>query len=284
MYPRIICFGETLLDMLPTGAQPGGAPLNVAYHLNQFGMPTALITRLGQDAQGDLLGEFIQSKGIDGRCVQRDPELPTGTVAVSFEELEAKYTIQENVAWDDIEPISLPKGTEWLVFGSLALRSETNQATLKTIQRKSSVKMVFDVNLRSPFYRRELVHEWMREATILKLNEHEFKLISEWFQCVDESALLALFSQLEVLVVTKGNKGASVFTTKEVCHHPGYRVQVADTVGSGDAFLAAFLSRYISDFSVSDSLAFACATGAYVASKTGATPSYRLEDLQRIMD
>jgi len=279
MTPRIVCFGETLLDLLPTGPQPGGAPMNVAYHLCQLGLPTALISCLGADEQGDGLISFIESKGIDTRYMQRDTERPTGTVKVAFDGLEATYTIQEDVAWDNIAPMTLSEGVEWLVFGSLALRTETNQATLESIQQHSAVHLVFDVNLRAPFYTPQLINEWMRRATILKLNEHEFAIIAEWFQCHDAPALLELFPRPDVLIITKGDKGASVYTSTEVHHHPGFRVQVAETVGSGDAFLAAFLSQYLADAPITKALAWACAAGAFVASRPGATPSYRVEEL-----
>ena len=148
--PPILCFGEALLDMLPSGAVPGGAPMNVAYHLHQFGRQAAIITRIGSDANGQLLRQFLASKQLDSSYVQSDAHLPTGVVQVHFQNNEPCYRIVENVAWDAIAPVSIPKETPLLVHGSLALRSEQNRQTLEVLISQSNAKVVFDVNFGSP--------------------------------------------------------------------------------------------------------------------------------------
>mgnify|MGYP002786773067 CR=1 FL=1 len=277
----ILCFGEALLDLLPIGAAPGGAPMNVAYHLHQFGTQAAIVTRLGADAHGQLLRQFFAEKHLDTSHVQTDEHLPTGTVHVRVTNDEPSYTIVENVAWDAIAPVTVLKNTPLLVHGSLALRSTQNQQSLRALLTSTQARVVFDVNFRAPFYSKSLIEEWLDNAHMAKLNEHELAEMLPWFECSDVGNLLQVFPQLELLIVTKGGAGAEVLSRTERVSHSGFRVQVADTVGSGDAFLAAFIHYYLKGESLAHTLEKACAMGAFVASCKGATPSYKPAEIFR---
>ena len=280
----VFCFGETLVDLLPSGPKPGGAPMNVAYHLNQWGTKAGIITRLGADENGVKLKRFLADKDLDTSFVQTDNSLQTGIVEVALSNNEPSYHIVENVAWDAIEPVQIPDEVELIVHGSLALRSECNKETLKAILSSSRAKVVFDVNFRAPFYSKSLIEEWLSKAHLAKLNEYELSEISEWFDCANSIELINRFPKLELLIVTKGGDGAEVLTRTEQFSHPGYSVQVADTVGSGDAFLATFIHHYLAGHAIPKVLERAYATGAFVATQHGATPTYSPFDILVTID
>ena len=183
---KIYCFGELLWDMLPSGKQPGGAPMNVAYHLNRLGLEAKPITAVGKDDLGKELIEFLKSKNISTDYVLENAQ-PTGQVLVSLNEKnEASYTIQAPAAWDFIE---LPKeslseitGTEFiLIFGSLACRNSINRETLNRLASKAALK-VCDINLRSPFYNKDLVHHLFSITDWIKINHEELMLITSWYR------------------------------------------------------------------------------------------------------
>ncbi|WP_233454844.1 carbohydrate kinase family protein [Hymenobacter negativus] len=277
----IACFGEMLWDVLPTGKQPGGAPLNVAVHLRNFGLDAQLISRVGHDDLGTELLAFVESKGLSTKYVQRGETHLTGVVKANVSNTnEVTYKIVQPVAWDYIqyEPAlsSLVQGAEAFVFGSLAARSPVSRETLYRLLQQAPLK-VFDVNLRPPHYSRDVVQYLLRHADIVKLNHHELTEIMDWFGAspAEETALewLAARFQLQAVCVTKGADGAALWTGGHLYRSPGRPVAVQDTIGSGDAFLAALLRGLLSHQPPADNLAFACAAGSLVATFQGATPA-----------
>ncbi|GAB3855044.1 carbohydrate kinase [Hymenobacter terrigena] len=277
----IACFGEMLWDVLPTGKQPGGAPLNVAVHLRNFGLDAQLISRVGHDDLGTELLAFVESKGLSTKYVQRGETHLTGVVKANVSNTnEVTYKIVQPVAWDYIqyEPAlsSLVQGAEAFVFGSLAARSPVSRETLYRLLQQAPLK-VFDVNLRPPHYSRDVVQYLLRHADIVKLNHHELAEIMGWFGAspAEETALewLAARFQLQAVCVTKGADGAALWTGGQFYRSPGRPVAVQDTIGSGDAFLAALLRGLLSHQPPADNLAFACAAGSLVATFQGATPA-----------
>ncbi|GAC1371198.1 MAG: carbohydrate kinase [Hymenobacter sp.] len=277
----IACFGEMLWDVLPTGKQPGGAPLNVAVHLRNFGLEAALISRVGHDDLGTELLAFVESKGLSTEHVQHGETHLTGVVKANVSDTnEVTYKIVQPVAWDYIQydPAlsALVQGAEAFVFGSLSARSPVSRETLYRLLQQASLK-VFDVNLRPPHYSRDVVQYLLRQADIVKLNHHELAEIMGWFGAspAEETALewLAARFQLQAVCVTKGADGAALWTGGRLYRRPGCVVTVQDTIGSGDAFLAALLKGWLAGQPPAEYLAFACAAGSLVASYQGATPA-----------
>src|SRR5688500_12201619 len=163
----VVCFGEILWDRLPSGDQPGGAPMNVAYHLNQLGIPAALISRVGKDGWGDRLQILLQSRQVSTAFIQVDAFYPTGLVNASVHpNHEVTYVIQGPAAWDFIQPevacTSLLQQAGTFVFGSLAARSEVTRNTLFALL-EHPVTRVFDINLRAPHYSRKIGRASCRE-------------------------------------------------------------------------------------------------------------------------
>ncbi len=221
MQQYICCFGEVLWDMLPSGKLPGGAPMNVATHLQNLGIPAKMISRVGKDGLGAEIKAFLESKNCTTEWIQEDETLNTGWVKVQLSEKnEATYTIVHPVAWDFIQTNDtvqqLVNQASALVFGTLASRDDTSYQTLlsilKNLPQETQVLKVFDINLRPPHYSQSLIEEFLQYADIVKLNEDELKIVAKWYDIVgDEEKQLREISQkfdLKTLIVTKGGDGA----------------------------------------------------------------------------
>ncbi len=179
-----VCFGEVLWDVLPHAKLPGGAPMNVAYNLNQLQVPTAMISKTGTDALGDELLAFITSKNVDTQFIQKDTVYDTGTVLATLNGNEVTYEIIQPVAWDFIQyNIQLQKlvaATPYFVYGSLVARNETSRQTLFELLETASHK-ILDINLRKPHFEKRTLEYLMQHADMLKLNADELSLLSEWY-------------------------------------------------------------------------------------------------------
>jgi fructokinase len=279
----VICFGEILWDNLPTGRNPGGAPMNVAYHLNKLGVPSALISAVGADPAGRDLLNFLNIKGVGVDLVQVDAEHQTSEVIATMnEEHEVSYDILTGVAWDFIskEKINLQavKEADAFVYGSLSARSPKSREALLYLLEHARYK-AFDVNLRPPHYQPELILQLMEHADLLKVNAAELQSIAGWLGIPPDNEtniISEIFSRYRIqeVVVTKGGAGASLYTREKSFYSPAYPVEVQDTIGSGDSFLAAFLSRKLNGAEPDMALQTAVAMGAFITSKAGACPEY----------
>jgi len=277
-----ICFGEILWDILPDGAQPGGAPMNVAYHLNQLGMPAGVLSKKGNDADGERLIRFLETHRVDTALIQTDPVHPTGKVlATPGSNYEMQYDIVFPVAWDfiDVAGNAAEKvaAAELFIFGSLAARNEHSRKTLFTLLSRAA-KKIMDINLRPPHFTQELIEALLSEATVLKLNENELELLSGWYAFTgtmqEQAAALGKRFSIRDIIITKGADGAAYYTDGAFYEHPGIKVAVVDTVGSGDAFLAGFLSQLQKGYGPEAALDFACRLGSFIATQKGACPEY----------
>jgi fructokinase len=291
MSAPIVCFGETLWDVLPAGRQPGGAPCNVAVHLHQLGQPVQLISRVGQDDLGTELLGFLQSKGVDTALVQRSPTHLTGVVKANLDNShEVTYKIVEPVAWDYVQYAPELKdavaNAAILVYGSLAARRPDTRETLYQLLPSARYR-VFDVNLRPPHYTRAVVETLLRQADMAKLNEHELAEITDWLglPADDATALpwLAEHYGLQAVCVTKGADGAALWVANQLFTHSSFPIEVKDTIGSGDAFLAALLAGWQAKLAPADCLRRACAAGALVATHQGATPALTPADIDAML-
>lgn len=282
MNDEILCYGEVLWDALPAGLFLGGAPFNVAVHLHQLGLPVSFASRIGDDELGREIVRRLERRGVTTDLVQEDPGLATGFVIVSLDEAGSPtFDIVQPSAWDAIAAetalLERAKNARAIVYGSLAQRQETSRDTLKELLEFDLLR-VFDVNLRPPFDTRSIVEESLHGAHIVKLNDDEIRQLAAWFALPDglqeSSRALARETGCETVCVTRGPHGAALLHRDEWYEHPGYSVEAADCVGSGDAFLAGLLSGLLEDQDAGETLAYANALGAYVATQNGATPGH----------
>lgn len=291
MSHQIICFGETLWDMLPSGHLPGGAPMNVAIHLKNQQFEPLVLSRVGTDDLGVALVAFLHSQGLSTRYIQVGQTHLTGVVKVNLDnKQEVSYKIVEPVAWDyiqyDEEAARQVAASDVFIFGSLASRSYPSRTTLLQYLALAKFK-VFDVNLRPPHYTPEGILRLLDYADVVKMNHQELALIAAWLELAGEeahqmAALLERF-QLQALIVTRGENGAAALTGQGYVQHPGFQVEVEDTIGSGDAFLATFLAHYLRHQPLAACLHKACLVGSYVATCPGATPNYTPQLLEEFL-
>ena len=286
--PTILCFGEILWDSLPLGLFPGGAPFNVAYHLHQLGADVRIISAVGRDKLGDEILRRLKGWDISTELVTLHNGLPTGTVVAEIGTSgDAQYTITTSVAWDQIlvtdDAVQAAFTCQAIVHGSLALRSTFNCAALDRLSTvmPSEAWRVFDVNLRPPHDDLELVHSRANGASLLKLNDTEAARLTNRggdSSPGDEEAMareLADAHECPLVCITCGSRGAGLLAHGKWLWEPGRAVEVVDTVGSGDAFLARLLSSLLAGHkSPAECLAGACRQGEWVASQAGATPAY----------
>ena len=280
----VVGMGEALWDVLPEGKKIGGAPANFAYHVSQFGLPSCVVSAVGADALGKEIIENFTSKGLN-QLIAEVP-YPTGTVQVEIDQAGVpQYEIKENVAWDNIPytaPLeSLAERTKAVCFGSLAQRNVVSRNTinrfLDAMPQDDSRLVVFDVNLRQGFYNKEILCNSMSRCNILKINDEELVTVSRMFgypgiDLQDKCWILLGKYNLKMLILTCGINGSYVFTPGTVSFQPTPKVEVADTVGAGDSFTAAFISGILKGMTVADAHSLAVRTSAYVCTKKGAMP------------
>lgn len=284
----VVCFGEILWDVLPTERKPGGAPMNVAYHLHKLGIPCSLVSALGDDEAGKDLLSFLKSIELSTDYIQvSENEKTSEVLAKVSSNHEVTYEIVYPVAWDKItaEAVhrSLVTNSGAFVYGSLASRDAVSRASLFNMLDLPTYK-VFDVNLREPHYSEDLITRLLERADMVKLNMAELMLLSGWYnpgRITEAEAVNTLLNRFSIseLLVTKGVKGASYYTKNFRFDYPAYTIEVADTIGSGDAFLAAFLAMKLKNRPLEDTLDYAVAMGAFITSHSGACPAYVKSDL-----
>ncbi|RIZ65491.1 MAG: carbohydrate kinase [Methylococcales bacterium] len=292
MKKTVLCFGEVLFDAFPTYKKIGGAPLNVALRLASLGINAQIISRIGNDASGKELLAFIEASNISTETLQIDQSLSTGEVLVQLDNQgSATYSINYPVAWDNIELTSLTcnatRNAEVFVFSSLVCRDERSYNSLQKLLKIANYK-IFDVNLRAPFYSKELLINLIQQADFLKFNDDELYEISGYlkspYASLEENIVfIAERTQTKSICVTKGRHGALHYYNQQFYFNNGYEVIVADTVGAGDSFLAGLISQLIDHVEPQQALNFACALGAMVASHEGANPKISNDSITKLM-
>lgn len=278
---KVVGIGEILWDMLPQGKQLGGAPANFAYHVCRLGGNGWAVSAISDDPLGNEINEILSTKNL--HTALAEVSAPTGTVQVTLDAAGVpSYDITENVAWDMI-PFTpaleeMAKETEAVCFGTLAQRSEISRNTIMkfiSCMPADSLK-VYDINLRQNYYSEEIISRSLEVSDILKINDEELETVSALFglegsQTERCRALIERFS-LKLVILTKGEKGSDVVTA--LAEHsvvPG-KIEVADTVGAGDAFTAAFVVSYLRGESLADAHKKAGEVSSYVCTKSGAMP------------
>jgi len=288
----IICFGEVLWDVLPAGRKLGGAPLNVSLRAQSFGNKTAMISSIGNDGIGVELAEEILTHGASLAHIQISDEQATSEVLVKLDEHgTASYEIKMPCAWDTIalneQDIGVVKTADAFIYGSLVARSKRSRETLFALISHASYK-VFDVNLRPPHYSPERIISLMEVADFVKFNDEELYEICAYleFQSRELESCIRFMSEktgAEQICVTLGKDGALLFYNSTFYYNKGYKVEVADTVGAGDSFLASIISQLLNGTEPQESIDFACAVGSIVASKNGANPELSASEISKMM-
>lgn len=284
--PTLLCFGEILWDFLPAGLFPGGAPFNVAYHLHRHGADVRLVSAVGRDLLGDELLRRIKAWGLSTDTIALHQGLPTGYVrAVLAENGDATYDIKTSIAWDQIQTdqdsLQPAMTAHGIVYGSLAQRSVFNRAALDRLLATlpAEALRVFDVNLRPPHDDLALVDELARKSNLLKLNAAEAACLvdggaeSPGREESDARRLAAKY-EIATVCITCGARGAGLLRGEQWHWEPGRKVDVVDTVGAGDAFLASLITGLLAGKSANECLTQAARLGEWVATQRGATPAY----------
>ncbi|MEJ8840922.1 carbohydrate kinase [Lacibacter sp. H375] len=288
----VVCFGEVLWDILPGGAVPGGAPMNVAFHLQQLKKNPVLITKIGNDEEGRKLKTIFSKRGVCTDFFQIDECYETGKVyGRPNDDDEMVYDIVKPSAWDFIDlqnnHTDLVQQADYFVYGSLAARTQHTGRTLFQLL-EAAKKPVLDINLRIPHFTPQLLRELLSKAQFLKLNQTELKFVSSWFcdyKLIEEQMQVVMERfHIADMVVTMGEHGAVLNMNQTFYRQEGFNVTVADTVGSGDAFLAGLLSKLLEGKSGQEALEFACVIGSFIATKHGACPMYELHDIKIPME
>ena len=284
MNEMVVGMGEALWDVLPEGKKIGGAPANFAYHVSQFGLPSRVVSAVGEDKLGAEILDNFREKKLN--CMIEQVPYPTGTVQV---ELDAEgvpcYDIKEGVAWDNIPYTNALEGlahcTRAVCFGSLAQRSivsrETINRFLDAMPVTDDTLKIFDVNLRQGFYTKEILCNSFQKCNILKINDEELVTVSRMFgypgiDLQDKCWILLAKYNLKMLILTCGVNGSYVFTPGNVSFVETPKVEVADTVGAGDSFTATFVAALLKGMPITEAHRLAVEVSAFVCTQNGAMP------------
>ena len=289
--PRLILgIGELLWDLLPGGPRLGGAPANFTVMVGRLGNHATILSRIGRDALGRKAVETLDPLPADTGHLQVDPFRETGRVTVSIRNGQPDYNIHQPAAWDFLELsddwVKLAERADAICFGTLAQRNISSQQTIQELAAETSSQClrIFDVNLRAPFYTAETVQESLELATVVKMNDAEVPLVLGLLgfgasEGLDPSALrvaagrlLAEFPGLQLVAITRGSHGSVLVSRDGWDEHPGIPVQVADTVGAGDAFTAAMTHYLLAGAELGRLNEAGNRWGAWVASQSGAMP------------
>jgi len=290
---KITCFGEVLWDVFKTHEKIGGAPLNVALRLKSFNHEVAIISAIGNDMYGKTLLDYMSESGVDTDYMQVHETLDTGKVLVTLNDKgSATYDITYPCAWDKIifneKAKALVSNSDAFVFGSLVARDDVSKEALLQLVEASSYN-VFDLNLRAPHYKKELLIHLMNKAHFIKFNDDELYEVSgylgsKYLSMEQNIRFISKATNTKHICVTKGNHGAVLLYDDTFYYNSGYLVKVKDTVGAGDSFLGSLISQLLNKKNPQEAIDFACAVGALVAQSEGANPNIKLSDIEVFMN
>ena len=280
---RVAGLGEVLWDLLPGGKQLGGAPSNFAYHARALGAESVIVSAVGRDALGQEILERLASHGLSDNYIAVEESLPTGTVDVRLDPRgRPEFVIHENAAWDSIRmtrPLQdLARGLSAICFGTLAQRSPISRSTIRDLIRSTppGCIRVFDVNLRQKFYTPAIIQESLALSSLLKLNEEELREVARLCSLggTEREILKELLQRfdLRMIALTRGERGSLLFTRTESSEVHPPEIEVADTVGAGDAFTAALTVGLLRKLPLEVLNRRAAALAGYVCTQEGAMP------------
>jgi len=277
----IFSLGEILWDIFPEGKKIGGAPANVVFYLSRLDENPVLVSRVGTDSLGEEALAVCQNCSLKTDFIQKDEVHCTGKVNVHLDSQGVpRFEIQDNVAWDFIEespPLFLTiKEADAVCFGTLAQRHEKSRTTIRRLleQTRTDCLKVLDLNLRFPYFDKELIEASLRMADVLKLNSDELAIVSELFSLngVELELLRTLLEKFSIKVIglTTGENGSILLSDEKEFRHPGYCISAVDTVGAGDAFTAALVHGLLSGLELEEINDFANRLASLVCTKKGA--------------
>ena len=242
--PVVVSFGEILFDVIEGEPHLGGAPLNLAVQLKRQGADASIISSVGSDRLGDAVFAALDQYGMSTAYVHRSDH-PTGTVTVTLDAAKIPcYEFLNDCAYDHIETDY--HGTpDLFCYGTLSQRSEVSRSTLHRLWESLETTFFYDVNLRQNFYSKELIRDSLLHADLVKINDEEFRVLSNLFDLPSDPAAMTERFGLEVLILTLGPDGCQVCSKGGMVSSPAVPVKVVSTVGAGDAFSAAFLYHYL---------------------------------------
>ena len=281
---HVVGIGEILWDFLPTGSQLGGAPCSVAFHANALGDKGTILSRVGADALGETAVKLVGRAGVDVSHVQRDADAPTGTVSVSLNRRgQPNFLITPDVAWDRMEWtdewLGVARSADAVCFGTLAQRSQRSRETIRSFvgAARPECLVAFDVNLRQFFYTSEIIRASLELATVCKMNEQELPTVAATLRipvtnALDTARRILEEFDLRCVALTRGEKGSLLVSEDDVAEHPGFQVEIQDTVGAGDAFTAGLIHSLLRGMTLADASQVAAERGAWVAASKGAMP------------
>jgi fructokinase len=292
---NIISIGEVLWDVFGDTEHLGGAAFNFAAHAKILGHSVSFISAVGEDQRGRRVLEKMEAMGLPTRFLRPVKDHPTGIVTVSLDPSgQPHFTIHRPAAYDfpglsegDLRELSSHQ-PDWIYFGTLFQMSPKAKAlTLKVVGANPEARRVYDVNLRENCYEASLVNELMLLATAVKLNDDEVDMIQSMFgwsyrSLEDFCRATAQRFGWEAVCVTRGEAGCVLLVGDNYVEAEGYEVRVADTVGAGDAFAAAFVHGMGCGWPAREIADFANRVGALVASRPGGTPPWTLEEVRRM--
>lgn len=289
---KAVAYGEVLWDVFANEKKIGGAPLNVALRMKTLGCEVAMISCVGKDEDGKAIIDQVKSLGLETDAIMQTENFATGLVNVTLNERgSASYEISYPSAWDKIVLNDFAKklvaDADVLIYGSLVCRDEVSRQSLEELLQTEAYK-VFDVNLRKPHYSYEILNKLMNSANFIKFNDEELLEIAEAMQSPfisleDNMHFIAEKTKATAMCVTKGKHGALLMWEGQLYENGGYPVEVADTVGAGDSFLAALITSLLTGKAPQTAIDFACAVGALVAEAPGANPEISNSKIENLM-
>lgn len=289
---KAVAFGEVLWDVFGDEKKIGGAPLNMALRMKTLGCQVAMISCVGNDEDGKAIINQVKNLGLETDTIVISEDFPTGVVTVTLNERgSASYEINYPSAWDKIVLNDLAEKTvdnsDVLIYGSLICRDEVSRKSLEVLVKTKAYK-VFDVNLRKPHYSYEVIQHLMETADFLKFNDEELLEIaaamdSPFLSLEENITFIATKTKTSGICVTRGKHGALLLWEDNLYNNDGYPVEVIDTVGAGDSFLASLITSLITEKEAQSALNFACAVGALVAAAPGANPEIEISKIENLM-
>lgn len=282
--PMVIGLGEVFWDIFPDARRLGGATANVAFHAQQLGCNGIVASRVGMDTAGDELCAHLREKRLDTRLIQRDVEHPTGRVTVDLSNPQRpRYVIHEDVACDYLATeetlLQAAREARAICFGTLAQRMPVSRETIHAVLAEAAQEclIVYDVNLRQHWYRREWIERSLRCADVVKINHEEAAIVGPLLELPrgDDRVFAAAVRErygVELACVTRAEEGCLLVGPDGVADVPGVAVDVVDSVGAGDAFTAALIAAQLDGWPLHATADFANQVGALVTTRAGATP------------
>ncbi|THB74855.1 MAG: carbohydrate kinase [Desulfobulbaceae bacterium] len=273
---QLIIFGETLFDVFTDGSEVlGGAPFNVAWHLQGFGLLPKLVTRVGADSRGQQIVRSMSSWGMDTSYVQIDTERPTGRVDITLQGQEPSFFINPDQSYGHISAPEIiePEEVALIYHGSLAVWNSEARKDLGALRRELASPVFIDVNLRDPWWQVNIIHSLVESAEWVKMNNNELRVLFPQHSS-KEKRIEDLFTHfsLETLILTEGSRGATAYMRNEtsISVQPEEKVSVVDTVGAGDAFSSVFILGQVLDWDIEKRLNHAQEFATKIVSQRGA--------------